>query len=100
MEDWGPGSKYTQIASFDISKSTACGSGVIITVDLGQNREERLRVERSAMTIGEPPWRGSPTPSKTRISSSWDATRVDRSSCPRGGVRPALLFGVPFTQPT
>jgi len=61
MEDWGPGSKYTQIASFDISKSTACGSGVIVTVDLGQNREERLRVESSDMTIGYSPWRVCPS---------------------------------------
>jgi hypothetical protein len=56
MEDWGPQSKYAQIESFKIAKSKACGSGVIVTVDLGQNREERLWVETSEMTIGYSPW--------------------------------------------
>ena len=56
MEDWGPKSKYAQIASYGISKSKACGSGVIVTVDLGQNREERLWVEGSELTIGYSPW--------------------------------------------
>jgi hypothetical protein len=56
MEDWGPKSKYAQIASFDITKSRACGSGVIVTVDLGQSREERFWVETADMTIGYSPW--------------------------------------------
>jgi hypothetical protein len=56
MEDWGPQSKYAQIASFNITKSKACGSGVIVTVDLGQNREDRFWVETSEMTIGYSPW--------------------------------------------
>jgi hypothetical protein len=56
MADWGPKSKYAQIASFDITKSRACGSGVIVTVDLGQNREERFWVETADMTIGYSPW--------------------------------------------
>jgi hypothetical protein len=55
-EDWGPQSKYAQIASFDIAKSKACGSGVIVTVDMGQNHEERLWVEGSELTIGYSPW--------------------------------------------
>ena len=53
-------SKYAQIASFDIAKSKACGSGVIVTVDLGQNREERFWVEGSEMTIGYSPWQVCP----------------------------------------
>ena len=60
MEDWGPQSKYAQIASFDIARSKSCGSGVIVTVDLGQNREERFWVERSEMTIGYSPWQVCP----------------------------------------
>ena len=56
MDDWGPKSKYAQIASFKIAKSRACGSGVIVTLDLGQNREERLWVETADMTIGYSPW--------------------------------------------
>ena len=56
IEDWGPQSKYAQIASFDIAKSKACGSGVIVTVDMGQNHEERLWVEGNELTIGYSPW--------------------------------------------
>ena len=56
MEDWGPQSKYAEIASFSIARNKACGSGVIVTVDLGQDREERLWVEGSDMTIGYSPW--------------------------------------------
>jgi len=56
MEDWGPKSSNAQIASFKITKSRACGSGVIVTTDLGQNREERFWVEGSEMTIGFSPW--------------------------------------------
>jgi hypothetical protein len=56
MEDWGPKSANAQIASFSITKSRACGSGVIVTVNLGQNREERFWVESSEMSIGYSPW--------------------------------------------
>lgn len=56
MEDWGPKSANAQIASFDVTKSRSCGSGVIVTVDLGQNREERFWVENKDMTIGYSPW--------------------------------------------
>jgi hypothetical protein len=56
LEDWGPQSKNARIDSYSISKSRACGSGVIVTVDLGQGREERFWVETSEMTIGYSPW--------------------------------------------
>jgi hypothetical protein len=56
MEDWGPNSRNAQIASFSISKSRSCGSGVIVDVDLGRNREERFWVEGPQMTIGFSPW--------------------------------------------
>lgn len=56
MEDWGPKSSNAQIASFKITRSRACGTGVIVTTDLGQNREERFWVEGSEMTIGFSPW--------------------------------------------
>jgi hypothetical protein len=61
MEDWGPKSRYAQIASFHIAKSRACGSGVIVTVELGQNREERLWVENADMSIGYSPWTVCPS---------------------------------------
>jgi len=56
LEDWGPKSSNAQIASFEITKSRSCGSGVIVTVDFGQKREERFWVEGSEMTIGFSPW--------------------------------------------
>src|SRR5437867_1514545 len=55
MEDWGPQSSNAKIPSFEITKSRACGSGVIVTVSLG-NREERFWVENRDMVIGFSPW--------------------------------------------
>lgn len=56
MEDWGPNSANAPIAGFHIVKSQSCGSGVIVTTDLGQNRVARFWVEGSEMTIGFAPW--------------------------------------------
>jgi hypothetical protein len=56
MEDWGPQSPNAQIPSFQITKTRACGSGVIVNVSLGPNRDERFWVEGSEMTIGFSPW--------------------------------------------
>ena len=60
MEDWGPQSKYAQIASFHIAKSKACGSGVMITVGMDQGRSERFWVENSDLAIGFSPWQVCP----------------------------------------
>src|SRR5580704_12608990 len=60
MEDWGPKSANAQIASFHITKSRSCGSGVIVLADLGQNREERFWVEGPEMTVGFSPWPACP----------------------------------------
>jgi hypothetical protein len=56
MEDWGPQSPYAQISSFEIARSRACGSGVIVTANFNGNREERFWVESRDMTIGFSPW--------------------------------------------
>jgi hypothetical protein len=56
MDDWGHKSQNAQIASFHISRSRSCGTGVIVTVDFGANREERFWVESNEMTIGFSPW--------------------------------------------
>jgi hypothetical protein len=56
LGDWGPQSPNSQIAFFEITKSRACGSGVIVNVDFGQKHEERFWVEGSEMTIGFSPW--------------------------------------------
>jgi hypothetical protein len=60
MEDWGPQSPNAKIDSFEITRSRACGSGVIVTVDLGRKRLERFWVEGSEMTIGYSPWQVCP----------------------------------------
>jgi hypothetical protein len=56
MEDWGPQSPNAQIASFDITRSRACGSGVIVTVNFGGKREERFWVESRDLTVSYSPW--------------------------------------------
>ena len=56
MQDWGPQSGRADVASPHIAKSRSCGSGVILTVDFGNNREERLWVERRDLTIGFSPF--------------------------------------------
>ena len=60
MEDWGPNSGHSGFANARITRSRSCGSGVLLTVDYGQSREERLWVERSDMSIGFPPVQGCP----------------------------------------
>src|SRR5580700_1865464 len=52
MKDWGPGSSRGA-ARFTIPRSRSCGSGVIVTVDTGQNesgqnQEDALWVQRGA----------------------------------------------------
>ena len=56
MDDWGPKSRNAQIASFHISRSRSCGTGVIVTVEFTGNREERFWVESNEMTLGFSPW--------------------------------------------
>lgn len=56
LEDWGPASKYADVASYSISRSRSCGTGVIVTVDFGSNREEKFWVEGPELTIGYSPW--------------------------------------------
>jgi hypothetical protein len=60
MEDWGPASGRNNTSNFRISRSRSCGSGVILTVDFGQNQQEKLWVERKDMTVGFSPFPGCP----------------------------------------
>jgi hypothetical protein len=63
LQDWGPGSADGQGArSYRISRSRSCGSGVILTVNLGSNRQEKLWVERNDLVIGFSPFPGCPAP--------------------------------------
>lgn len=60
MEDWGPDKANPQ--NFRIERSRSCGSGVILTVAFGNNRKERLWVQRDDLTIGFSPLQGCPAP--------------------------------------
>jgi hypothetical protein len=55
LQDWGPDSGRGDPRSFRIAKSRSCGTGVILTVDLGKARRERLWVQRDSLVIGFPP---------------------------------------------
>jgi hypothetical protein len=59
MEDFGPASGHNP-SQAHITRSRSCGTGVILTVDYGQKREEKLWVERKDMSIGFPPFDGCP----------------------------------------
>jgi hypothetical protein len=54
MKDWGPASSRVA-AEYTIPKSRSCGSGVIVTVDRGQNQDS-LWVQRSDLRIGFSPY--------------------------------------------
>jgi len=58
MEDWGPKSSQASAELFHTTRSRSCGSGVILTVDSNNNREERLWVEKEDLTIGFSPYSG------------------------------------------
>ena len=60
MEDWGPNSGHAGFGEARITRSRSCGSGVLLTVDYGTNRQEKLWVERRDMSIGFPPVQGCP----------------------------------------
>jgi hypothetical protein len=57
LEDWGPN---TRTANPRITRSRSCGSGVILTVDMDKNRQEKLWVQRDDLTIGFSPFPGCP----------------------------------------
>ena len=57
MEDWGPKGS-TAPALFQTTRSRSCGSGVILTVNSGNNREEKLWVEKDDLTISFSPYPG------------------------------------------
>jgi hypothetical protein len=63
LEDWGPSSANAQSATrYHISKSRSCDNGVILTVNLGSNHQEKLWVKRDDLTIGFSPFPGCPAP--------------------------------------
>jgi len=60
MEDWGPNVLHDPSMA-RITQSRSCGTGVILSVDYGQQRAaEKLWVERKDKSIGFPPFDGCP----------------------------------------
>lgn len=59
MEDWGPKSSQTGSEMFHTTRSRACGSGVILTVN-SPAREEKLWVQKDNLTLGFSPYPGCP----------------------------------------
>jgi hypothetical protein len=60
QEDFGPNTGHDNLSNVRISRSRTCGSGVLLTIDLGANQQEKLWVERHDMSIGFPPVQGCP----------------------------------------
>jgi hypothetical protein len=59
MRDWtGPYSGNP--VNYRITKSRSCGSGVILTVEVGKSEPEKLWVQRNDLTLGYSPWPGCP----------------------------------------
>ena len=59
MQDWGP--QKGDPASYRITRSKSCGSGVILNVDFG-NELNILWVQRKDLVIGFSPFPGCPAP--------------------------------------
>lgn len=57
LEDWGP---KQDVSHARIVRSRSCGSGVILTVDIDTNRQERLWVQRNDLSIAFSPFPGCP----------------------------------------
>lgn len=60
MRDWGPQSGHGDASTYHIAKSRSCGSGVILTVDTGNQQQEKLWVQKNDLTIGFSPYPGCP----------------------------------------
>lgn len=57
LQDWGP---PHDVSHPKITRSRSCGSGVIITVDYGNNQQEHFWVQRDDLTVGFSPYPGCP----------------------------------------
>jgi hypothetical protein len=57
LEDWGP---QKDVRNAHITRSRSCGSGVIVTVDMDTNRQEKLWVQRDDLTLAFSPFAGCP----------------------------------------
>jgi len=60
LEDWGPSTGHDDLSNVRIARSRSCGSGVLLTVEYGANKKEKLWVERRDRSIAFPPVQGCP----------------------------------------
>jgi hypothetical protein len=58
MEDWKP--KQELARNYRIARSRSCGSGVVLTIDYGNDQREFLWVEKRDLHIGFSPYQGCP----------------------------------------
>jgi hypothetical protein len=58
LRDWGPDNGG--VDNFQIVKSRSCGSGVLLTIRYGKDREQVLWVERQDLSIGFAPFPACP----------------------------------------
>ena len=56
LEDWGPQSHRANAGALSIESTESCGSGVILDISNGGRPDEKLWVERGALTISFSPW--------------------------------------------
>jgi hypothetical protein len=60
MQDWGP--EKGDPSKYKVTRSKSCGSGVILNVDFGSDRDI-LWVQRDNLLLGFSPFPGCPAPS-------------------------------------
>jgi len=58
LRDWGPDAG--DVNNFQIVKSRSCGSGVLLTVRYGKDRQQVLWVERRDLSLGFAPFPACP----------------------------------------
>jgi hypothetical protein len=56
MQDWGPQSPHGGLKGYSIARSRTCGNGVIITVNIPEQQQERLWVDRQSLVVGFSPF--------------------------------------------
>lgn len=56
MEDWGPKSSHADLSSLEFGRIRGCETGVIVTVQFGEGREDLLWVDRATKVLGYAPW--------------------------------------------
>ncbi len=58
LRDWAP--EAGEVKNFRIVKSRSCGTGVILTVQYGKDREQVLWVERGDLSLSFSPFPNCP----------------------------------------